>query len=348
MEFGIFDWLENRPIVLAQHYEERLRLLEEADQEGFFCYHLAEHHFEPLSTVPSPALFLAAAAQRTRRLHLGPLCYVLPLYSPVRLLEEVCMLDHLCGGRLELGVGRGANPVELQLCGIEPERSREIFEETLAILVRGFTSETLTYEGRYFRYHEVPLELHPLQKPYPPLWYPTHSRESVKTAAARGLNLVTAVPNPALREYLRIYRETWQAHRDDPQRLNPQVKAPRVGINKLVFIADSDQEAHEVARAAHSVWWSSLTYLLRRRGVTAPELRDMADYDRAAGSGGIMIGSPATVRAEVERMIAETGVNYLICAFQWGSLSHAQALGSMRRFAQEVMPHFAAGYAPIV
>lgn len=348
MEFGIFDWLENRPLTLAQHYEERLQLLEEADRSGFFCYHLAEHHFEPLSTVPSPALFLAALAQRTRRIHLGPLCYVLPLYSPIRLLEEICMLDHLSGGRLELGVGRGANPVELQLCGIEPERSREIFEEVLAILVRGFTTESLTHDGRYFHYHDIPLELHPLQQPYPPLWYPTHSGESVKLAAARGLNVVTAVPNPMLREYLQIYRESWHAHRDDPGRLNPHVKLPRVGINKLIFVADSDREAEAVARPAHSVWWASLTYLLRRRGVTAPELANMADYDRAAGSGGILIGSPATVCFEVQRMIDETGVNYLIGAFQWGSLSHAQALNSMRLFVDQVMPHFKPGYMPIV
>ncbi len=341
MEFGVFDWIENRPIPLAQHYEERLKLLEEADRAGFFCYHLAEHHCEPLSTAPSPALFLAAAAQRTRRIHLGPLCYVLPLYNPLRLIEEVCMLDHLTGGRLELGVGRGANPVELHLYGIDPERSREMFDEALAVLVRGLTSERLTHEGRYWRYRDVPLELHPLQKPYPPLWYPTHNPESIAMAGIRGLNVVTAMPNRILRDLIRTYRENWAAHRGDPDRLNPQVESPRIAVNKLLFLAETDREAQEVARAAHAVWWSSLTWLSRAYNVDLPGIRAMGDYDRAAGSGGILIGSPATVGAEIEQL-GETGINYVICAFQWGSITHAQAMTSMGLFAREIIPRFGA------
>src|SRR5262245_3999022 len=101
MEFGIFDWIdENRPQALADIYEQRLRMLEYADEAGFWCYHVAEHHGTPLGMAPSPSLFLAAAAQRTRRLRLGPLVYLLPLYNPLRHIEEICMLDHLTRGRL--------------------------------------------------------------------------------------------------------------------------------------------------------------------------------------------------------------------------------------------------------
>lgn len=106
--FGLFDWIDRGTVPLHQLYAERLRLLEAADAAGFFCYHLAEHHATPLGMAPSPALFLTAAAQHTQRIRLGPLVYLLPLYNPLRLIEEVCMLDHLSGGRLELGVGRRA------------------------------------------------------------------------------------------------------------------------------------------------------------------------------------------------------------------------------------------------
>src|ERR1044071_8995154 len=98
--FGLFDWIDRGKAPLYQLYEERLQLLEAADAAGFFGYHLAEHHDSPLGMAPSPALFLTAAAQRTRRIRLGPLVYLLPLYHPLRLIEEVCMLDHLSGGRL--------------------------------------------------------------------------------------------------------------------------------------------------------------------------------------------------------------------------------------------------------
>src|SRR6266540_3588260 len=127
-QFGLFDWIDRREAPLGQIYEERLRLLEAADEAGFYCYHLAEHHATPLGMAPSPGLFLAAAAQRTHRIRLGPLVYLLPLYEPLRLIEEVCMLDHLSAGRLELGIGRGVSPYELRCFGVDVADSRAIFD----------------------------------------------------------------------------------------------------------------------------------------------------------------------------------------------------------------------------
>jgi alkanesulfonate monooxygenase SsuD/methylene tetrahydromethanopterin reductase-like flavin-dependent oxidoreductase (luciferase family) len=168
--FGLFDWIDRGETPLHQLYEERLQLLQGADAAGFFGYHLAEHHATPLGMAPSPALFLAAAAQRTRRIRLGPLVYLLPLYNPLRLIEEVCMLDHLSGGRLELGVGRGVTPYELGYFGVDAAGTRAIFNEALAVLLAGLTHERLTFAGEHYRYHDVPMELHPLQRPYPSLW----------------------------------------------------------------------------------------------------------------------------------------------------------------------------------
>src|SRR5579885_617077 len=99
---------------MSDLYEERLRIAELYDQLGFHAYHLAEHHSTPLGMAPSPNLFLAAAVQRTRRLRLCPLVYPLVLYHPLRLAEEICMLDHMSGGRLDFGIGKGASPHELE------------------------------------------------------------------------------------------------------------------------------------------------------------------------------------------------------------------------------------------
>src|SRR5258708_4932553 len=98
VSFGVFDWIDRGTQPLSQLYEDRLQLLAAADEAGFFCYDLAEHHAPPLGMAPSPALFLTAATQRTRRIRLGPLVYLLPLYDPLRLIEEVAMLDQLSGG----------------------------------------------------------------------------------------------------------------------------------------------------------------------------------------------------------------------------------------------------------
>src|SRR5439155_11578255 len=153
--------IERRNESLDGLYQGRLELLREYDAAGFFCYHVAEHHATPLGMAPSPGIFLAAAAQCTRRIHLGPLVYLLPLYNPLRLISEICMLDHLSGGRLEIGVGRGVSPYELGYHGLDPAASRAMFQEALAVLVAGLTHEQLTYEGKYYRYERVPMELQP-------------------------------------------------------------------------------------------------------------------------------------------------------------------------------------------
>jgi alkanesulfonate monooxygenase SsuD/methylene tetrahydromethanopterin reductase-like flavin-dependent oxidoreductase (luciferase family) len=138
--------------------------------------------------------------QRTRRIRLGPLVYLLPLYHPLRLIEEVCMLDHLSGGGLELGVGRGVSPCERGYFGVNAADTRAIFTEALAALLAGLTHEPLTFEGQYYRYHNVPMELRPLQRPYPPLWYPTHVPESVGYAARHGYHFVGLGPAAGVRQ----------------------------------------------------------------------------------------------------------------------------------------------------
>jgi Coenzyme F420-dependent N5,N10-methylene tetrahydromethanopterin reductase and related flavin-dependent oxidoreductases len=105
MQFGIFDHLDRNKSPLKDYYEARLQLIEMYDREGFYAYHVAEHHSTPLGMAPSPSVFLSAVAQRTKRLRFGPLVYALPLYHPIRLIEEICMLDQMSGGRLDIGFG---------------------------------------------------------------------------------------------------------------------------------------------------------------------------------------------------------------------------------------------------
>ena len=122
MEFGVFDHLDRYDVPLHEYYEARLKLIELYDSAGFYAYHLAEHHGTPLGMAPSPSVFLAAVAQRTKRLRFGPMVYALPLYHPLRLIEEICMLDQMSGGRLLYGVGRGISPVEVGFYGIDFEK----------------------------------------------------------------------------------------------------------------------------------------------------------------------------------------------------------------------------------
>ncbi len=131
MQFGTFVWVDDADRPLHQLYDDHLHLAGRADELGFFGYHLAEHHNTTLGMAPSPNVFLAAVARETTRIRLGPLVYLVPLYRTQRLVEEICMLDHLSHGRLELGVGRGVSPWELGHNGVDANRSRELFLDAL-------------------------------------------------------------------------------------------------------------------------------------------------------------------------------------------------------------------------
>src|SRR3569832_352810 len=140
LKFAIFDHLDSSGAPLGKFFEERLQLIEAIDRGGFAGFHHAEHHSTPLGMVASPSVFLAAAIQRTRTLRLGPLVYVLPLYHPLRVYEEICMLDHMSGGRLLVGVGRGGALLEHQRYGIDPTDAPAMYHEAFAVLMRAFDS----------------------------------------------------------------------------------------------------------------------------------------------------------------------------------------------------------------
>lgn len=340
VHFGIFDWLdERRPDDLHTLYEDRLRVLEYADRAGFELYQLAEHHWTPLSTTPSPNLFLSAVAQRTRNIRLGPLTYLLPLYNPLRLIEEICMLDHLSNGRLEMGVGRGAVPYELAPYNVDAEESRAIFDEALGIILTGLSTGRVDHEGHYFSFHDVQSVLRPRQRPYPPLWYPTNYTRSIPWIGQQNFSTVIGAIFPSLydtREQFDIYNRERAAHQGDPNRLNGHVADPRYGLVRQVFVADTDEEAAGIAKPAYAEYSRSFGYLWDLHKSDRPLRR--GDWDTMIANGSLLVGSPATVRARLQEALSITGANYFGGAFAFGTLTTEQVLRSLKLFAEEVIP----------
>lgn len=336
IDVGLFDWIDRREGPVDRIFAERLEMLEYADEAGFYCYHLAEHHATPLSLAPSPGIFLAAAAQRTRRLRLGTLVYLLPLYNPLRLLKEVAMIDNLSGGRLELGVGRGVSPYELAYFGIDAAESRAIFNEALDVLRLGFTNDRLTYQGKYYSFDDVPVEIHPKQRPYPPIWYPTSNLESVPWAAREGLHLMGQAGVAQLRAASDRYREVWAQHRADPNRLNAHVADPKIGMLRMVYVAETDEEAVATTRPAHRDWFASFIDLWHAHNDSTYDVR--GDYDGARAQGALIVGSPDTVRDRLTELFRDTACNYAVLSVAWGSLTHPQVMKSLRLFTENVLP----------
>ncbi len=319
--FGIFDHMERGEVPLEQLYAERLRLLAAADEAGFYCYHLAEHHSTPLGCAPSPGVFLAALATRTRRIHLGPLVYLLPLYNPLRLVEEICMLDQLSGGRFEIGVGRGISPFELGHFNVHFMESRSIFEEALEVIVAGLRNRTLTHRGEHYRFSGAPIEIAPKQQPNPPFWYGAGTPDSVAFAARHGMQMVTGGNNAIVKANVHSYRELYEENRATSTNLSPQIEIPRAGAVRHLYVAESDQQAEAVAVSAYRVYYRNITKLWRDFGV-AP-LLFTEDLQRARAADAAIVGSPATVREKIAAYFDQTASNYLVLSFAWGSLTYS-------------------------
>jgi alkanesulfonate monooxygenase SsuD/methylene tetrahydromethanopterin reductase-like flavin-dependent oxidoreductase (luciferase family) len=346
IQFSIFDWLDESGRGFAQTYDERLELLALADEKGFYGYHLAEHHGSQLSTTPSPTVFLSALAQRTTRLRMGGLTYVLPVYNPVRLLEELCMLDQLSHGRLDLGIGRGASPHERQRFGVTPEEARPRYEEALQILVMGFTTGELNFHGRFYDYDGLKTRFRPYQHPYPPLWYPTSNKESVPYIAAQGFNFVLSPRQwPSFDdvcELMDLYRREWVVHHDDPNRLNAHVASPFLGLSMHVHVAETDERARDQARPAFAAFHDNFTRRYFDLGQVNRYPRTI-DFDKLVDDRMILCGSPETVGRTLADLFERSGANYLAGSFMFGDLPFDRARRSIELFADEVMPAFAAG-----
>jgi alkanesulfonate monooxygenase SsuD/methylene tetrahydromethanopterin reductase-like flavin-dependent oxidoreductase (luciferase family) len=211
-----------------------------------------------------------------------------------------------------------------------------MFDEALTVLLTGLTERRLNFTGTHYRYRDVPMELQPLQFPYPPLWYPTHTPASIDYAGRNGFNFVGLGPAAAVREHVDAYRRTWDAHRHDSGRLNGHVAAPKLGILRLVVIADSDAEAEKAARAAHQVWYRSITQLWHEHGDHS--IDGLFAWETAVKDKSILFGSPGHVREDMQRLVAASGCNYVLCSFAWGTLSPEHSMRSLRLFRDEVMP----------
>jgi alkanesulfonate monooxygenase SsuD/methylene tetrahydromethanopterin reductase-like flavin-dependent oxidoreductase (luciferase family) len=333
MQFGVFDHLDRNDLPLADYYDARLTITEAYDRLGFHAYHIAEHHSTPIGVAPSPSVFLSAIAQRTRTLRFGPMVYALPLYHPLRMIEEICMLDHLSGGRLELGFGRGSSPTELAYFGQDPAQSQRVYDEALALIVKGLTEPSLTFHGEFFHFDGVPMELTPLQKPYPPVWYGVHAPDSAARAARRGLNVISLDPAPATCASFDSFRSAWtETHGRAP--------LPLMGLGRFIVVAETDAAALAIARRAYPRWHASFTHLQRAHNRVNQHPRPPT-FDGIIEVGQGIAGSPAAVSAFLSKQLAETGSNYCVGQFAFGDVTLAESLRSIELFARHVMPELA-------
>jgi alkanesulfonate monooxygenase SsuD/methylene tetrahydromethanopterin reductase-like flavin-dependent oxidoreductase (luciferase family) len=335
LKFGVFDHLDRTDVSLADYYEQRLEIVGWYERAGFYGYHVAEHHGTPLGMAPSPSVYLAAVARHTRRLRFGPLVYLLPMYHPIRLAEEIAMLDAISGGRLDVGVGRGRSPIELAHFGIDPVGSHVIFNETLAIVKTALTAGRVTFNSEHFHFNDVPVALEPTQKPHPPLWYGIGSLENVASCIEHGFNAVTLAKPALAAEISKHYLERAAATGQDLL----------MGICRFVVVADTDEQALRIARRAYPVWHKSFFHLFTAHG-QLPTQSWPAEWDAMAEDGLAFAGSSASVANALGRQLVDTGANYSVGQFAFGDISQDEVRRSIELFSTQVVPAVTGRLAP--
>lgn len=334
MLFGSFDQHDSQGGPIADLYAQRLALAELYEARGFHIYQMSEHHGTPLSVTPSPSVFLGALSQRTRTLRFGPLVYLLPAYNPLRLVEEICMLDHLSRGRFEFGVGRGASEFEMGYLGVAAGDMKPMYAEALDMIREGLTDGRMTIRGKFWRYEDVALSVRPYQAPMPQMWAAVSSPDSAVWPAGHGLNIVVAGPAAKAREtFKRFLVERGAAGVDTG-------KAPLMGLNRYIIVADNDADALAIGRRAWCRFYDSFILLWNRHGGT-PGVQLPPEFDALVARGSAIVGAPDTVRSALSAQLNEAGANFLSGNFVFGDMTFEESSRSINLFADGCMPTLA-------
>lgn len=244
------------------------------------------------------------------------------------------MLDQMSGGRLQVGVGRGISPIETAYYGIDPEQSQAMYMEAFGVLMKALTGEVVDHEGKFFRFRDVPIQMHPLQQPHPPLWYGVGNPEGVDWCVANRVNAVVNGSLDRVRQIADRYRAEWV------KAGNLISEIPFVGTTRHVVVAETDAEAHEIAQRAYARWYTDFMYLWNKHGASPQFAQFPKDIDSACAQGMAVVGSPDTVREILAEQVGHMGVNYLLCRFAFGDMTRAESSRSVEMFAAHVMPAF--------
>ena len=346
MIFGLFDHIDradDRP--LAQQFDERIEFVQAADKAGFYCLHVAEHHSSPLNMCPAPSIYLSMVARATKQIHIGPLVYLLTLYTPLRLAEEICMLDHISKGRLEVGVGRGVSPFELNFHRVDHDDSRNIFFDAFACLNKALGNDVFSYEGQYFSYSDVPMSLRPYQDPLPPYWYGSSNTVGAKWAGEQGMHFTSNGPIAEAKENIDAYLAALMKRGGPAQPKSGFPGGAAIGQLRHIYVAETDEDARRIAKPALEHHIRNLNWLRMRHGDTEFTRRlnvhRGTSYESWEENRMVIAGSPETVVSEITQQAAMLGINYLLAYFFFGSMTFDDAMRSFKLFHKEVMPKLA-------
>lgn len=340
MRFGLHylpTYLPEMDGSVPDFYRHMVEQVAEAEALGFHDAWFTEHHFHEYGgIVPHPPVFLTAVAAATRRIRLGAAISVVPLHNPLQNAEAYAMVDVLSGGRLELGIGRGANPEEFQEFRIGYEDSPLRLREHTAVLLQAWSDDPVIFHGELYAYDNVRALPKPLQRPHPPIWVAaSRSDDTFRWAGENGFNLLTlpyVYEPPVLLHWLGVYRDALAQHGFD--------STGREILGKFhVFVAESDAAAR---REAEPFWLNYQRLHYDRGSWTFQQPQVASDFRREVAAGHVIAGDPSRCVELIQRWRETFGLTAVSGVFHFGGMPQDIALRNLRLFAERVMPAFTA------
>jgi alkanesulfonate monooxygenase SsuD/methylene tetrahydromethanopterin reductase-like flavin-dependent oxidoreductase (luciferase family) len=293
-----FGWAD-RKVPLASIYERAIERFEIMDRTGYDAVWLAEHHFSSFSVCPSVHMMATVAAARTQRLRIGTAVSLAPFYHPLRLAEEVALLDVLSGGRVNWGAGRGFSRGEFAAFGIPMEESAPRFRETVEIVLRAWREDRFAHSGEYFQFDPVEVLPKPVQQPHPPVWMAATSESAIDWAASRGFSIL--MDPHCTRAELAAKRGRYG---EQMAAAGFSAAGRDIPMARLIAVASTAERAAEIARRGAA--WTVGSYAGRAPGDRDPVDRYVEDV--------ILHGTPESVLDQIQALQETAALNYLLCA----------------------------------
>jgi alkanesulfonate monooxygenase SsuD/methylene tetrahydromethanopterin reductase-like flavin-dependent oxidoreductase (luciferase family) len=314
------------------------------EELGYDVFQVIEHHFQPDGHNPSPLLTLAAAAAATEQIRLATNILLVPLYNPVKLAEDVAVLDNLSNGRLTLGVAPGYVREEFDGLMVPYDERFKRYEEALDVMQAAWTNETFSFDGQFYKIPETRLSPKPVQAPHPPLWYGVSGPRLLRLAAKRHC-VLTASPRHTITE-LEQHFATYTAHAEG-YGYTPTERP----VMRGTFIAETREKAEEIAAPAITHLFRELYGKQSAKG--ARELRSddgtvIDDHDKVSFEtfkDRYIVGTPDDACRQIEELQERIGMTELTCWMQLPGVTNEAAMKSAELFAREVIPAFSAAGA---
>ncbi len=345
---------------MADVYDDHIRLAQEIERDGWHSYFVIEHQNSPVGRITAPSVFLTAVARATSRLRIGAMMWQLPFYHPIRLAQEVAMLDQLSRGRVEFGTGIGVHEHEFLRWGVDYYQRAAIAGEVLDIVKMAWTRDEVTYAGKYFRFDEALPTPKPYQQPHPPIWAAVHSDAAIEFAAKANYHVAQNLDTDAVvARKFDLYRRLWRE-------CGHAGAMPRVFLQRQVHVAATDEAAHDEARRfllsrqggavpvgggpieRTRIGWGSHARGMGRdserpddkaRGETMRLAR--SSYEFTIENGLAIVGSPETVRRRIAAGQEQIGYDIFCANHEIGDMPRELVRNSIRLFGREVVPAFA-------